>query len=123
MELIKGNLYKKTLHESEKKGWFVGHFIDENSILKTENVEVKWAIHKKGDIKKGLLGKNYSPILIILIKGKFKVKLNNLEVGHILSDEGDYICFDSNKYLHESEALEDGTLLVIRWPSVPNNFK
>ncbi|MBU0612422.1 hypothetical protein KKB10_00235 [Patescibacteria group bacterium] len=50
-----GNLNNLVNDHPETKNWVVGHFIKHNNFLKTDDLEVKWAVHKKGDIKDGNL--------------------------------------------------------------------
>lgn len=118
MDFITGNLNKTP----KKKGWIVGHFMDKGSPLKTENVEVKWITHKKGEAKKGALAKNQTHTLVILIKGKFAVKFYNSKKVFVLNKEGDYLYYDASRDSHEGKALEDTVAIAIRWPSLPNNF-
>ena len=95
--------------------------MNDKSPLKTQNVEVKWVKRKKGEIKKGLKNKQTAQTLIILISGKFALRLPKRDKEFILSEEGDFVSFDAGTCAHESEALEDCHVIVIKWPSLPDN--
>lgn len=117
MDIRLGNVNQ---FSKERKGWIVGHFMPDNSPLKTRNVEVKWINRKKGEIKKGHQNKQTAQTLIILISGKFMVRLPNRKREFVLSKEGDFVSFDSSACPHESKTLEDSRAIVIKWPSLPN---
>lgn len=119
MDIQTGNLN----YSSKKNEWIIGYFMDENSPLKTTNVEVKWIVRKKGEIKKGIKNKVRSQTFIILISGKFIIRLPEKNKEFVLSKEGDFVTFDASKSLHESETIEDSKAVVIKWPSLPNNFQ
>ena len=68
MKIDTGN----TNQESKKyKGWIVGHFLEQESILKNKDVEVKWINRKKEQIKEGTQ-KDCDGTIAILISGKYK---------------------------------------------------
>ena len=58
----------------------------------------------------------------ILIKGKFLLIFPEENKEIVLEKQGDFVFWDSKVY-HGSEALEDSTVLTIRWPSIPNDQK
>ena len=114
MKIIEGNV-----SDSEKyKGWFVGHFIEEHTPLKTDKVEIKWIDRPKGEIKKGLQTEHDAQTIMVLISGKMKIKFPSNNIEKVLSKEGDYVSYNSKDDSHESETLEDTKVIVIRWPSV-----
>ena len=118
MSAIKsGNLNRLIKTHSETKGWIIGHFMEADHFFKTDDFEVKWAVHKKGEIKPGKIAKSAARTIAILIKGKFMVRFPDLDQEVVLSKTGDYLAYDANKVLHTAKALEDSTILAIRWPS------
>ncbi|NOY14864.1 MAG: signal peptidase I [bacterium] len=118
MPIIKsGNLDEKIKDHPETKGWLVGHFVKFDPFFKTNDLEVKWAVHHKGDIKPGAIAKSTAKTLVILIKGKFAVRFPDLGKEIILSKTGDYLAYDASKVMHTAESLEDSVLITIRWPS------
>lgn len=110
-----GNL--NTKESKLNKGWFIGHFIENNEFFKTQDFEVAWKVHKKGDKNESIAKNKIAKTLSVLIKGKclwtFPEKNNQI----ILENEGDYIFWDSG-IAHSWEILEDSTILTIRWPSI-----
>jgi hypothetical protein len=119
--IIKGNLNNDIKKSPEKRGWFIGHFINKNSIFYNNEFEVRWALHKKGEKKKFPAKTKTAKTISILIKGKFLIKFPKNNENIVLSNQGDYVFWDSNVY-HSSEALVDSTILTIRWPSLPNDL-
>jgi len=87
------------------KGWIVGDF--EPTLYKTNEIEVGVKEYKKGDKEKPHLHKIATEITI-LIRGKIKMK-EVMNEGDIVVLKHEYCGF---------EALEDSTLLVIKYPSV-----
>jgi hypothetical protein len=117
-KITKGNLNEQ--EDSEKRGWFIGNFITKNKNFKSNDFEVRWGNHFKGEKKQGIVANKSAKTLSILISGKFLLKFpkNNKEI--VLSKVGDYSFWDSGIY-HSSEALEDSIVLTIRWPSVSDD--
>jgi hypothetical protein len=117
-KIIRGNLNNQ--EDKEKRGWFIGHFIIENKYFNNKDFEVRWFNHKKGDKKAEIVANKSAKTLSILIKGKFSIKFSKDKKEIILSKSGDYVFWDSGIY-HSSEALEDSTILTIRWPSISDD--
>lgn len=115
MRIEKGNVSDVS---KQHEGWFVGNFISEGSFLKTQALEVKWVQRNKGEIKKGVISTKSTKTLVLMLSGNFLLRFPDIEEEVILSNEGDFVCFDTAEGLHESEALEDSKVIVIRWPSV-----
>ena len=120
MDIITGNLNEK--RQLEHGNWVVGHFIAEGSPFRTENFEVKWINRKKGVIKKGALAKRQASTLVILIQGKMMIRFPGSKNKALLKEQGDFVYYDANQTLHESETLEDTVAIVLRWPSFPDSF-
>jgi hypothetical protein len=93
-------------------------FIEQNSFFHSNNFEVKWAVHKKGDIKKGALAQHESKTLVILLKGTFRIDFSDT-TSALLKNEGDYVAYDAGQVNHTGVALAESRLIVIRWPSKP----
>ena len=112
-----GNLNKKVGEHQETKGWIIGHFMNSQPFFKTDDFEVKWSVHSKGDVKQGAIAKSSAKTLVILIKGKISIKFSELNKKVLLTKVCDYVAYDAYEVLHSSESLEDTTILVVRWPS------
>ncbi len=122
MSTIKsGNLNKKIADHPETEGWLVGHFMNSDPFFKTNDFEVKWAVHSKGDIKHGAFTEITAKTIAILIKGKFVVRFPDLGKEVVLSKTGDYVAYNAYEVLHSAESLEDSIVLAIRWPSKRKN--
>jgi len=104
----------------EHKGWVIGNFMGPDSLFYSKDLEIKWARHKKGEVKEARTTSN-ATTLSILISGKFLVKFPTGEEV-LLAKEGDYIFYRPN-FPHVAETLEDSLLVVIRWPSIPPEIK
>jgi hypothetical protein len=108
-----GNLDKLNQEHPERKGWFIGGFMPEDSILHGITPEAKWSRYPKGFTKS--TGSNLgikSKSVVVLISGKWALRFaEGKEV--VLSKPGDYIAFDDTE--HDSEAIEDAHIFVVRW--------
>ena len=100
---------------AKRSGWFIGHFITPSEDLRsTEDLEVKWAVHKAGDSRTEWAVNNQAATLSILIKGQFRLQFEDREI--ILAREGDYVLWSAcvpHCWVAESEC----TILTLRWPS------
>jgi hypothetical protein len=116
-KIITGNLDKQITSHPETKGWFLGCFMDKHPEFLSDDVELKWARHKKGENKPGLRTTSQTQTFDILISGKFLIRFPELNQEIILSKLGDFVFYDASHTSHEAEILEDCLLLVIRYPS------
>ena len=120
MNLIKsGNL--EQCNDLEKRGWFIGHFMDKKSGFKSEEFELKWAVLSKGTTTEEAFTIT-SKTMCVLIDGKFQIDFQKHQKKITLFNRGDFVFFEPN-VLYKSEALEDSVVLAIRWPSIPNDKK
>ncbi|MUG99263.1 signal peptidase I [Scytonema sp. UIC 10036] len=100
-------------------GWFLGHFITPTDDPRsTEELELKWAIHKAGDSRSEWAVNNQAATISILIHGEFRLKFEDREI--LLSREGDYVLWRAG-VPHSWVAESDCTILTIRWPSKPGD--
>jgi hypothetical protein len=99
----------------ERRGWILGHFMPADDIRRSEDVEIRWAIHQRGERRAEWVNEERRTTAIILISGRFKVELPGKSV--VLAHQGDYILFHSIS--HSWEAETDCIALGIRWPSIP----
>ena len=116
-KIIIGNLDQQIESHPETKGWFLGCFMAKHPEFLSDDVELKWARHKKGDIKPGLSATSTTKTFTILISGKFFIRYPELNQDVTLSQLGDFVFYDASQTSHEAEALEDSLLLVVRYPS------
>jgi hypothetical protein len=79
------------------RGWLTGHFIDPDSVRSSTDVEVKWAIHPKGDTRTSWTIGEQRTIMIILIDGRFRVDL--IECSVTLAAQGDYLMWVGDRPL------------------------
>ena len=120
-KIISGNLNIDAKNNPDKRGWFIGYFMDEGSPFKNNDFEVKWGVHPKGIIKP-IAGTNMvAKSMTILIDGKVVIELPKNK-KEILSKLGDYVFLD-NGISHSSQALIDSITLTIRYPSIPDDQK
>ncbi len=100
-----------------KRGWFIGAFVSPTTPLKTTNdIEVKWGIHPKGEIRSSKAAAGDAKTISLLIRGKYRITFDHGE-EIVLSNEGDYVIWSPN-IPHESETYEDSVIVTIRWPSL-----
>lgn len=96
------------------KGWFIGHFMEKGTLAHTNDVEVKWGTHPKGDARTEWTDAEERPTLTILIRGRLVLTFPNDEEV-ILEKEGDYALWTDIPHTWRSEA--DTVAITVRWPS------
>ena len=113
-ELRNGKYYTgKYTEPNEYRGWFCGTFMEEGHPGKTDKMEVKYAMHQKGEIEKSHYHKVMIEILIFL-EGKAKVKINNDE---FIVSGGDFFFADRNNII-SVEYLEPSKIFALHSPSL-----
>jgi hypothetical protein len=120
-KIKKGNLNSEFKKNIKTRGWFIGSFLDKSSLLSNNDLEIKWGVHKKGELYDKIRAVKHSKSLSILIRGKIGIDFPDLNKKIILKKEGDYLYW-SEKTFHTSKILEDSLVLTIRWPSLKDNL-
>lgn len=102
------------------RGWLLGHFLDPAEGLRSTNdVEVKWGIHQRGDKGPPWAVDEQRTTVVLLIEGKFRIDFT--DGSTVLTTQGDYVIRGSGAD-HSWEALTDAVVITIRWPSsLPKN--
>lgn len=98
----------------ENRGWLLGYFRPDNDARHSDDVEVKWAIHPRGDRRPRWVAGEKRSAVTLLISGRFHVELPGRSV--LLAKQGDYVVFHGLS--HSWYAEEESVVVVIRWPSV-----
>jgi mannose-6-phosphate isomerase-like protein (cupin superfamily) len=101
----------------ETRGWFVGHFMpgDQNP-LHSDDVELKWFTHAKGETRGEWAPGNPVKTLNLLLRGRFVLRFPDREV--VLAKEGDFVLFGPG-VPHSFRSEEESLVLTVRWPSRP----
>lgn len=99
----------------DHRGWLVGHFLGEGDLRRTEDVEIKWGVHPRGERRTEWHGDEYRTTVLLLVKGKFRITLS--VDSRTLEHEGDYAMWGPG-IGHSWEAEEDSVVITIRWPSM-----
>lgn len=97
-------------------GWLLGHFKPVGDIRHSEDVEIKWSTHPKGDRRAEWVTGEKRTALLILISGRFRVELPGRSV--LLTEQGDYVIWGRGVD-HSWYAEEESVVLTVRWPSIP----
>jgi hypothetical protein len=97
------------------RGWLLGHFKPVDDARHSDEVEIKWAIHPRGDRRAEWVAAEKRSALVLLVRGRFRVDLPGRSVR--LAEQGDYVVFHGVS--HSWEAEEASVVLAVRWPSVP----
>jgi hypothetical protein len=132
MNITKGNA---VTDGQEFRCWFVGRiekWCKENRIpfdrerfglRKTDDIEIKWGIYKKGDVRSEWASSSHMTGMSILIRGdsiftfrEIKNQGNSQEVR--LRNEGDYVIWQEDAE-HTWKMLDDSVFLTLRW--LPQN--
>src|SRR5262249_41313315 len=90
-------------------------FRDGGDARHSDDVEVKWAVHPRGEKRAEWVEGETRSTLVLLVSGRFRIELPGREV--ILAKQGDYVVF--HRVGHSWYAEEDSVVVVTRWPSVP----
>ncbi|MEV6352973.1 signal peptidase I [Streptomyces hydrogenans] len=98
------------------KGWLLGHFKEAGSPRHSEDVEIKWGVHPRGEERALWARGEVRTALLVLISGRFRVELPERSV--LLERQGDYVVWGRGVD-HSWVAEEDSVVLTVRWPSVP----
>ncbi|WP_329460282.1 signal peptidase I [Streptomyces sp. NBC_01497] len=97
-------------------GWILGHFKDSADPRHSEDVEIKWGVHPRGDRRARWVRGEERTALLVLISGRFRVELPDRTV--LLDRQGDYVVWGRGTD-HSWYAQEESVVLTVRWPSVP----
>ena len=101
----------------DTRGWFLGHFVPgEANPLRSEDVELKWFVHGKGETRSEWAPPIPVRTLNVLIRGSFVLVFPDREVA--LEREGDFVLFGPD-VAHSYRSVEESLVLTVRWPSVP----
>ena len=111
---ISGNV---AIASRDTRGWLLGHFMpgDDNP-LRTNDLEVKWYTHAKGETRNEWAPGNPVKTLNILIRGYFVLLFPDREVA--LTKEGDFVLFGP-RVAHSFRSEQESVVLTVRWPSLP----
>jgi hypothetical protein len=99
----------------DTRGWFLGHFMPgADNPLRSDDVELKWFTHPKGDTRAEWAPGNPVRTLNVLVRGKFALLFPDREV--VLAKEGDFVLFGPG-VPHSFRSDEESLVLTVRWPS------
>lgn len=95
------------------RGWILGQFMPSDDERYSNDVEVKWGLHKAGERREW--GVSDFTTLTILIRGRIRQYFVSGE--YVLSSEGDYALYGPGM-THCWEVEEEDTLIItVRWLS------
>ena len=97
-------------------GWLLGHFKPPGDLRHSDEVEIKWGVHARGDSRPEWVRGERRTALLILISGKFRVELPDRSV--LLAEPGDYVVWGRGVD-HSWYAEEASVVITVRWPSIP----
>ncbi|MGW7451873.1 signal peptidase I [Streptomyces sp. NPDC054787] len=107
---------KATPDAAADRGWLLGHFKDPADPRHSEDVEIKWGVHPKGDERERWATGERRTALLVLISGRFRLEFPGRTV--VLAEQGDYVLWGRGVD-HSWYAEEDAVVLTVRWPSIP----
>ena len=109
--VVSGNAYRDRNH----RHWLVGWFIEDSPLRSDPRVEIKWGTLAKGERREVASGSRVATSLAILLSGRMRMSCDGRD--HLLENMGDYVLWSENVF-HTWEALEEVTVITIRWPSI-----
>lgn len=98
------------------RGWLLGHFKEPGDPRHSEDVEIKWGVHPRGDRRARWVRGERRTALLVLISGRFRMEFPGRDV--VLERQGDYVVWGRGVD-HSWYAEEESVVLTVRWPSVP----
>jgi hypothetical protein len=101
----------------EHRGWVLGHFMPPDDPRRTEDVEIKWGQHARGERHQPGPADDLRATAVFLVSGRFRVDLPGRSV--VLDRPGAYVAY--RDLTHSWVAEEDCVVICVRWPSVPAN--
>jgi hypothetical protein len=104
-----GNAYEDG---PDRRGWLVGHFMPDEDIRQTNDVEIKWGQHTKGEARDEWVRNEVRTTALVLISGQFTIVFPEAE--QTLTKQGDYLLWGPGVD-HTWRADEDTVTLTIRW--------
>lgn len=125
-KIKRGNVYKESKIQDPKEkggqgGWVFGWFAKKP--FKTEEFEIKFGNHKKGERKKDLAFNEKAKTFVVLIEGEMQINFyttNNKPLKVILKEEGDSVFYEAG-VVHDWIAIKKSRTITIRWPSIPDD--
>lgn len=100
---------------ADNRGWLLGHFMPEDDLRHSTDVEIKWGFHPQGDERAKWVTAETRTALIVLVSGRFRLNFRDRSV--LLAERGDYVVFSGVD--HSWYAEEESIILGVRWPSIP----
>jgi hypothetical protein len=105
----------------ESRGWFLGHFVHPSAGMRhSTDVELKWGVHRAGDVKETVAANGTAKTLSILISGTFLLEFPDIGEAVRMARPGDYALWPAGLH-HRWTTLEDCVVLTVRWPSIPGD--
>ncbi|MBX6387103.1 MAG: signal peptidase I [Microbispora sp.] len=98
------------------RGWLLGHFKPAGDVRHSDDVEIKWYAHPRGDRRAEWVTGERRTALLVLISGRFRVEFPERSV--VLDNQGDYVVWGPGVD-HSWYAEEESVVLTVRWPSIP----
>ena len=98
------------------RGWFLGHFIEAGRRQHSEELELKWFTHARGETRSDWSPASPVRTLNLLVRGRFVLLFPDREV--CLAREGDFVLFGPG-VPHSYRSEEESVVLTVRWPSRP----
>ncbi|GAA4238831.1 hypothetical protein GCM10022254_56430 [Actinomadura meridiana] len=98
------------------RGWLLGHFKPPGELRRSDEVEVKWGVHPKGERRAEWTTGERRTALLVLVSGRFRMEFRDGDV--VLSEQGDYVVW-ARGVDHSWCAEEESVVMTVRWPSIP----
>lgn len=98
------------------RGWLLGHFKAVGDLRHSDDVEIKWGVHPRGDQRAVWAREERRTAFLILISGRFRLDFPGDSV--VLAEQGDYVVW-AKGVDHSWYAEEESIVLTVRWPSIP----
>ncbi|TDD34418.1 signal peptidase I [Actinomadura sp. KC06] len=97
-------------------GWLLGHFKPPGDLRRSDEVEIKWGVHPKGERRARWTNGEKRTALLVLVSGRFRLEFPEGDV--VLAEQGDYVVWGRGVD-HSWCAEEESVVMTVRWPSIP----
>ena len=99
----------------DRRGWFVGQFMPDGDVRRSDDVEVKWGVHQAGETRESWQDDEERTTLLVLVEGRWRIHLS--VDTYVLARPGDYAMWGPG-IGHSWQAEADSTVITVRWPSI-----
>lgn len=114
------HLHTGNFHQDASDGsdWVMGY--NNDAAIHSSEVALKWSELTRGDNKTIPFANATSTTLVIVLRGKLRIRSFDPTGETTLEKEGDYMLIPPG-VMHTREILEDALIVTLRWPAIDDD--